>query len=91
MTYSQKKEIILHYQASPGITNRAFTGWANERFSTSITEMTLNRILKSQSLFAGKGKERPEAKIIRKIVSHVVEKATYAWFFDAREISYNLI
>jgi hypothetical protein len=62
LTYSQKKEIILHYQASPGITNCALTGWANQRFSTSVTEMTISRILKNQSLFAGKGKERPEAK-----------------------------
>lgn len=91
LTYSQKKEIILHYQASPGITNRALTGWANERFSTSVTEMTVSRILKNQSLFAGKGKERPEAKRIRKIVSHVVEEATYAWFLLMQEKSATIL
>ena len=67
----------LHYQVSQGITNRALTAWANERFSTSVTEMTINRILKNQSLFARKDNERPEAKIIRKIVSPIVEEATY--------------
>lgn len=87
LTYSQKKEIILHYQASPGITNRALIGWANERFSTSVTEMTVSRILKNQSLLAGKGKERPEAKRVRKIVSPVVEEATYAWFLMMQEKS----
>lgn len=86
LTYFQK-EIILHYQASPGITNLALTGWANERFSTSVIEMTISRILKNQSLFAGKGKERPEGKRIRKIVSHVVEEATYVWFLLMQEKS----
>jgi hypothetical protein len=38
-------------------------------------------------LFAGKGKERPEAKRIRKIVSPVVEEATYAWFLLMQEKS----
>jgi hypothetical protein len=38
-------------------------------------------------LFAGKGKEMPEAKKIRKIVSPVVEEATYAWFLLMQEKS----
>ena len=81
LTYFHKKEIILPYQVSPGIINCAFIGWANERFSTSIIDMTVSRIFDNQSLFAEKGKESPDAKIIDKIVSHVVEDAFIVWFF----------
>lgn len=46
-------------------------------------------------MFAGRGKERPEAKRIRKIVAHVVEEATYAWFILMQEksttISYDIL
>jgi hypothetical protein len=87
LTYPQKKEIILHCQASPGITNCALTGWADERFSTSVAEMTVSRILKNQALLAGRGKERPEAKRVRKSVSPVVEEATYAWSLMMQEKS----
>ena len=38
-------------------------------------------------MFAGRGKERPEAKRIRKIVKPVVEEATYAWFLLMQEKS----
>lgn len=46
-------------------------------------------------MFAGRGKERPEAKRIRKIVAPVVEEATYAWFILMQEksttISYDIL
>ena len=50
VTNSQRLEIIL-YHVSAAISNHALTSWTNQKFGTSMSEMTISRLLKNESLY----------------------------------------
>lgn len=68
------------YHASAPISNRSLTLWANEKFSTSVNEMTISRLLKNKALYLGRVTDKPNSMRARKVLSSPVERATFAWF-----------
>jgi hypothetical protein len=80
-TNQQRKEIILHHEEDAEMTNRALTAWANQRFNTSVSEMTISRLLKKKEVYlqASGRAAGPAAKRVRKPNCPEVEEATYAW------------
>ena len=51
-----------------------------EKFSTSVSEMTISRLLKHKALYLGRVTDKPNSMRARKVLSPVVEQATFAWF-----------
>ena len=78
-TNAQRREIITYHASAP-ISNRSLTLWANEKFSTSVSEMTISRLLKNKASYLGRVIDKPNAMRARKVLSPAVERATFAWF-----------
>ena len=75
------------YHASTPISNRSLTLWANEKFSTSVSEMTISRLLKNKALYLDRVIDKPNSMRVCKVLSSIVERATFAWFFLMEEKS----
>ena len=73
------------YHASAPISNRWLTLWANEKFKTFVSEMTIPRVLKNKALYLGRVTDKPNSMRARKVLSPVVEQATFAWFSLTKE------
>ena len=68
------------YHAIAPISNRSLTLWANEKFSTSVSEMTISRLLKNKALYLDRVTDKPNSMRAHKVLSLAVERATFVWF-----------
>lgn len=76
---AQRREIIMYHASAPS-SNRSLTLWAKEKFSTSVSEMTISRRLKNKILYLGRVIDKPNSMRACKVLSNAVERATFAWF-----------
>ena len=75
------------YHASAPISNRSLTLWANEKFGTYVSEMTISRLLKNKALYLGRVTDKPNSMKARKVLSPVVKQATFVGFSFMEEKS----
>ena len=83
-TYKEKQEIIAYYESSVSsghkITQKTLTEWANAKYYTSVSAMSIGRLLKKKDSVSKEDVAHlGDMKRLRKVHNPVLELVTFKW------------
>ena len=90
LTFKEKLEIVSYYEnlvtSGMKINKEALTEWANVKFDTLVSQMTIGKALKKKdSLTTIDVGHLVDSKRIRKVQCPEVEQTTFSWFTTMQE------
>ena len=91
-SFKEKQEIISHHESllasRQNMSNKALTEWANVKYGTSVSQMTIGRLLKRKGeLTTFDVGHLAHTECIRKVQCPKVKQATFNWVITMQERS----